>query len=282
MLLPGGLCREDGIVDREWALMPLDGHVELALWEAWHGARSKVGAVTRAIASAIALAGARENADDAAADLSVADRQFLLAQLARQLGASRFWLSADCTSCGKPFDVAVDLARLPVKTAGESYPFAEAKLAHRTVRLRAPTGRDQAAVEEIADEGQAVRTLVERLVERDAHAEPALSDDDLEAIDEALQAVAPEVATAVTSACPDCGADNATSFDVAELLLSSLRNPLEEVHDIAATYHWGEGEILALPRERRHQYPGADRSSSRHAWVSPRCKARRHGRSSPS
>jgi hypothetical protein len=256
MQLPGGLYRQDGIVEREWDLRPLNGHLELALWDAWHGSRSKVDCITRTIASTIKLPGDCDE-DTAAAGLSVADRQFLLAQLACHLGASRFWISADCPSCRERFDVPVDLTRLPIKPAGEGYPFAEAEISSGAVKVRAPTGTDQAAIQNIADERQAMVSLVRRCIVPQAGREPVeqtFTDDDLNAIDEAFQHVASEIASAVTSRCPNCGTENSTPFDLSALLLSSLRNPLEEVHDIAAVYHWSEGEILALPRERRHQY----------------------------
>lgn len=257
MQLPGGLYREDGTVEKAWAFKPLDGHAELALWGAWQASSSKVDCVTKAIASAIELPKDRDEKESGADRLSVADRQFLLAQLACSLGASRFWISAECVSCRKPFDAAVDLEHLPVKPAGKGYPFAEAKILGGTAAVRAPTGADQAAIENIADERQALLSLVRRCLvpqSEGEHAEPAFTDDDLEAIDDALQKVSPEVATRVTSLCPSCGCENSTLFDVSALLLSSLKDPLEEVHDIAAVYHWGEGDILALPRERRHRY----------------------------
>lgn len=255
MQLPGGCYGEDGSIEREWAFRPLTGHVELDLWEAWHAPRSKVDRVTRSIAATVDLPSDR--AGDGAAALSVADRQFLLARLTCRLGASQFWVSANCSSCGKPFDTPVDLERLPVRPGGDGYPFAKAEVAGRLVKLRAPTGADQAAIEEIADERQALVALARRCILAAPEAAPVaddLTDDDLYAIDATLQDVAPEVATAVTTACPNCGAENATPFDVAALLRASLRNPLEDVDDIAAIYHWGEAEILALPRERRHRY----------------------------
>lgn len=256
MQLPGGRYRNHGIVEREWAFKPLDGHVELALWEAWRGPGSKVDCITRAIASTVEFPDCQEE-DEAAAGLSVADRQFLLAQLACHLGASQFWLSADCQSCREPFDTPVDLVRVPVKPAGPGYPFAEAAVATGPVTLRVPTGADQAAIEELAEEAEAVALLARRCIVGDGESDgqtQLLTGADLVAIDAALQEVAPELATAVASSCPSCGAQNAIPFEVSALLHSSLKNPLQDVHDIAAIYHWAESEILALPRARRHAY----------------------------
>jgi len=63
------------------------------------------------------------------------------------------------------------------------------------------------------------------------------------------------VSASVQAACPACGAPHVIDTDPYRALsLQSAGRLLQEIHILAATYHWGEAEILALPLERRRIY----------------------------
>lgn len=250
MQLPGGTYDAQGEVNRALRFKHIDGVAELAMWQAGTGDKPRLGCIDRLIDCCVALGAP-------AASLSVADRQYVLAALASRLGHDQFWISSQCRDCESRFDARVDLSKLPAKPAGATYPFATATIAAGSARLRVPTGRDQAAIADITDTFEAIAALARHcIVSNDVSLadDPERLADDIEAIDAALQEVAPEVATSVSTECPDCGYENTTPFDIAALLISRLDNPLEDVHEIASIYHWSETEILSLPRQRRQDY----------------------------
>jgi len=264
MRLPGGILR-DGVRRRDFAFRPLTGAVELALAEA-AGADSPMPArVTAALASTLEHVGGEMAVPAAVADLSVGDRQFLMGRLAVGLGLGESWLTARCGRCGEQYDFSVNHSDLPVKEAGEGYPLAEVETSLGPCRFRVPTGADQEFLAGLDDEGVAFRCLVDRcLVALPGHGENgrshrdmvgAFSSDDVTRIEAALESVSPEVAVLVQAACPACGAPQGIDVDPYRALsLQSEVRLLHEIHILAATYHWGEAEILALPLERRRRY----------------------------
>jgi hypothetical protein len=236
--------------------------VELALAEATLETDSMPDVVTRSLAAALQhLHG--HTATPALIDaLSVGDRQFLVQQLAGQLEMDAMWMSADCTRCGERFDFPIRFSELPVKAAGEGYPFARVDTSKGSACWRVPTGADQKAVAALADEHEAARWLLTRcLVEisGDGTAESdqwvtGLSDEDWQKVETSLEAVAPEVTTTVQVACIACGAENQVAVDPYLCLLHCQEAISVDIHTIASTYHWSEAEILALPKKRRQRY----------------------------
>lgn len=253
MRLPGGIATGGGPVGRHCRIWPVDGRLELDLWETCAAGGHRVTCIDRFIDSAVTF----DIAQTGAAELSTGDRQFIMAELARHFAAGPFWKTVICTGCEGPYDIAIDLDRLPVTPAGDGYPRTTATISSGEIEVRVPTGADQAAVASIEDEMEAVATLAQLCIvtpDRALAADPETRAADLAAIDDALQAVAPQVATSVSSRCPDCGTANDTAFDTTALFAASVTNPFPEVHAIAMAYHWSEAEILALSRDRRRTY----------------------------
>lgn len=249
--LPGGLWHE-GRRERRAQLRELNGAIEwqvagrLALGGAWPDC------VTDLLGAAVGRLG--DSAPDRAriASLCVADRQWLLLHLLREWQGDTLWLTSACPRCGARFDLGVQRSAIPVRPAGEGYPFARVRLAGREWRLRVPDGADQSAVAALP-EAEARQRLARRcLLDDDA---PARFDDAaLQAIGDALEAVAPELATVMQVSCPHCGLAHALTLDpcaVGPLTPDAL---LDDVHVLASTYHWSEHDILALPRARRLRY----------------------------
>lgn len=251
MRLPGGLV-EAGVVQRQWRFQPVSGRLELALAEAAEQVASAPQAVTRVLALALAELGDGAATEDRAAALCVPDRQFLMRELDRHLGGGGGWFHADCSTCGARFDFHLDYADLPVREAGPGYPLARVEREGRWLSFRLPTGADQEEVTRIAAEN-ARPWLLRRL---------SLAPDQLGEIDEtllaqadaALEAVAPGVINQVQTECPECGAANNVDLDPYRVLARSSDELLRQVHQIATHYHWGEAEILAMPRTRRQRY----------------------------
>lgn len=247
MLLPGGIVR-DGERLRHFAFRPIDGALEVALAEAV-SAPSVPEAVTAALTATLAEVGGEPATAEVVRGLAVGDRQFLVRQLSAHVGRDRVWLTASCGACGESFDFEVAQAGLPVKEAGAGFPYADVETPRSRIRLRVPTGADQEAIAGLPD-GEAVRVLFERCLV----AGEAEDDAELAAAEAAVEETAPEVALAALAACPACKAENEIAIDPYLALSAQSGDVFLEVHRLAASYHWSEAEILALPRARRQLY----------------------------
>ena len=77
-------------------------------------------------------------------------------------------------------------------------------------------------------------------------------------IERAMAALAPVLSGPIEGRCPHCGEVLTVKFDIPSFVLGELRvqasQVCEHVHVLAAHYHWGEKEILALPNWRRQHY----------------------------
>jgi hypothetical protein len=263
MLLPGGIA-EDGTLQRDFAFRPMTGAVQLAVAESGASPGSLPARVTAALAASLEMVGGRAPLPEVVTGLAVADRQFLMLELAARLAPGETWLTAWCAACRERFDFAVDYRCLPVKEAGAGYPFVDVKTSRGQCRFRVPIGADQELVHDL-DDGEALRCLLacclvahggRRTDGRSSRdVVESFSHDDFAAIDTAFESVAPEVAVSVQAACPACGALHVIPVDLYRALSDSQgENLLQEIHAIASAYHWGEAEILALPLDRRRRY----------------------------
>jgi hypothetical protein len=202
-----------------------------------------------------------------ARELSVADRQVLMLAVGAKLGGDQVWLRSTCDQCGADYDVGYRRSQVPVAPAGPNYPFAEVALPAGAFRLRVPTGGDQEALVDRPDPEAAEGFLLRRCVltvHRDGAALnvdetlASLSHDERELLEAELDAVSPAIATTITTRCAECGTKQGVELDPYDLWggdpLTGPRALDEEVHRIAACYHWSEREILSLPRKQRLRY----------------------------
>ena len=258
MVLPGGLVRADGTVDRTYSWRPVDGTVEFALAAAAHE-RTRPHAVSQALAAALELLGGEPATRERVDTLSVPDRRFLMIELARRLGQSFAWLTHACEACGERFDFPLDLGELPVMPASKHYPSVVVTTARGRARLRVPTGADQIRVAAADDDAAAARLLAvlclapcDDATNGDLIEE--LSSDDLAAIDAAVEELAPKLPWAVEASCPACQKVNVIPIDAAAWLARVADGPTLDVYDIASAYGWSERDILALTRTQRLKY----------------------------
>jgi len=74
----------------------------------------------------------------------------------------------------------------------------------------------------------------------------------------AMELLAPPLSGEIQGRCPECGASVRFWFDVQSYVQRELRYDaeflFEDVHQLAARYHWSEEKILSLPRQRRLKY----------------------------
>jgi hypothetical protein len=251
MKLPGGILRS-GEVRRQFRFRELDGALELGVAELAGRDTPLPRRVSRVLAAVLEQVGGEPVDEALAGQLCVADRQFLMRGLERLLGRERPWRAVMCGACHERFDFELRASELPVKEAGEGFPFVQVDTGQGRVRVRVPTGADQEALLEapLAD----VRGLLARCVETPGFEVARLEEEDVQRIDAALEAVAPAVVTRVWAVCAACGAGQEVEVDPYTCLSLSPEALLEEVHTLASVYHWSERDILALPRHRRRQY----------------------------
>lgn len=196
---------------------------------------------------------------DMAAGLSVADRQFLMLALALQMGSDQQWRHLTCAACGARFDIGFRLSEIPLTPGGENYPWAEEHISGRCLRLRAPTGEDEACVTDLGPDA-ALREIALRCVvaiDGEPPTSAALdqfSDSDIDRIDAALEEVAPQLGSTLSTACSECGAPHAFDIDPYAVVDTDAADLYREVHALALRYHWSEAQCLRLPRSRRRMY----------------------------
>jgi hypothetical protein len=81
----------------------------------------------------------------------------------------------------------------------------------------------------------------------------------------AMESMCPTVSRPIEGVCAACGAALNPQLHISSLVLDELRASAagmhREVHAIAATYHWDESAILAMPQVRRMAYSDAIRQA---------------------
>lgn len=261
MQLPGGLI-VNGERRRDFQFRELTGECELMLCEQPTPAQDDVFChaqrVTHVLCQNLASIGGQSATRETVNALSVGDRQFLMRQLAVHIDDGVVWLTAVCGQCTEKFDVSFRHSELPVKPAGEHYPSKDIEISLGKVTVSVPTGNDQLAVVEIANQQQAMWRLITRLVRRKGRRQQLqpeqLTTEDIEQIEITAEAMSPEIATELSASCPNCQAENRLPVTPYSCFDRSADDLLNEIHTIALYYHWSEQDILALPSARRQHY----------------------------
>ena len=85
-----------------------------------------------------------------------------------------------------------------------------------------------------------------------------VSKGDLKRVQQAMESISPSLSQEMEGRCPECGACVRFFFSPRSYVTGELRFEAaflyEDVHLLAARYHWSEEKILSLPRARRLQY----------------------------
>jgi hypothetical protein len=122
--------------------------------------------------------------------------------------------------------------------------------AENIVRFRLPSVEDQL---QVMGKPQASSMLARRCIDAGKSGARAVT-----RAERAMEALAPLVSRPLEGICPGCGEQVTASLNVPRLLMDELQISaapvLDEIHLIAATYHWDEATILAMPQRRRAAY----------------------------
>jgi hypothetical protein len=193
-------------------------------------------------------------------DLTVSRRLEYLLRLATAGRPPALPVVVQCRgeSCGQVLEVALALDDLVgLQRRAEARDLLEWTEGGEALRFRRPTGRDQGTWRSavFANAAEARRDIVSTLAGESA---TTAIDDSLEALDAELAAFDPLVAFSVRIACAECGAENEFPVELEELALRELKKRqgqlLQDVHRLAARYHWSETEVFDVAPERRARY----------------------------
>jgi hypothetical protein len=219
----------------------------LALWE--RGARCH--AIDRSV---LLCAWARPDVPAAQiADLSLGTVTASLLHLREATFGGRILGHIDCPGCKSRLELDLSTVDLLQPNVDDPEP-----IDVRGWRVRAPSLRDLAAVANETDVERAARCLLQRCAPEYAGDAQILSDEALQEIEDAVDALDPNADLALTVHCEACGASVAAQLDAGALLWDEIdgraRALLFEVHALARAYGWTEGEILSLTAARRASY----------------------------
>lgn len=257
MEIPGGVLI-DGELNRFFAFKPVTGFLELGISErslpqGCHSAR-----ITTLLCETLEHLAGEIASPEQVRELSVADRQYLVCQLAVHIDDQVTWLTAACGGCREPFDISLRYSELPVKPAGSEFPETIVETSLGRLNVRVPTGTDQEAIAAIDNDREAMWALLGRLLSHEdvgRTVDPRqLDDDEITAIETVVEDMSPEIATHLTTNCPHCDIENHVPMSPYTVIEHPLSDVYGDIHILATAYHWSEEDILALPRHRRHAY----------------------------
>jgi hypothetical protein len=207
----------------------------------------------RAIVATRVIATCLRCDEDAIWSLAVRDRILLLLALSELSLADPVEAHLKCR-CGEVAVIELGTEELARFATGRHRTELVVRAGDATATLRLPTGRDQLGWAAL-DSGDVARAALSQLV---IAGEQPLSDALVAAADALLAEVDPLIELSLESTCPGCAAPLARAVDLERIALTRLRNArrvlLEQVHALAATYHWSEAAIAELPAWRRAEY----------------------------
>jgi hypothetical protein len=165
-------------------------------------------------------------------------------------------------NCCQAIEVELSLQELiSLQRETETMQLAEMQWGGQQISLRRPIGFDQLAwlKQPFADERSAVKEMLQTLCVAPVDFDfDHLKDDQMSALNQAMEDLDPLVDFRMQVNCPHCEAQATYTIDLGDLALQKLRNAqfqlLNSAHRLASRYHWAESAIFALPAWRRDYY----------------------------
>jgi len=207
-----------------------------------------------------------------AARLTASQRDRLLAAVYERTFGPRIDSTMRCRICGELFDLSFTIENLLAalsasasSSSAELRPDGTFRLPNG-VRFRLPTGEDEMAIAGLSPVDAESALLGRCLIEPENSV-------NLEAVQKAMEEVAPILDLDLDAQCPECGGKQSVHFDVQYYLLRALeqerKQMAREVHRLAIAYGWSLNEILGLFRSQRRAFVeliDADISAQRRQW----------------
>jgi len=235
----------------------------LKVWERGQGQRPH----ERALTMLSAAVPERPVADLEA--MSIGRRDGLLLSLRELTFGPTLAATTSCPRCGErlEFSFGLDGVRIAppngLSDVDDSPPVGETEIGGWTIRFRAPTTSDQAAIAGWQDVTEARAALLERCVlEISTAGEPRsvsdLPDEVVQALSDRMARQDPQADVRISVACPACGTSWEELFDPAAFLWYEISSwaprLLRDVHALASAYGWREADILRMGPGRRQAY----------------------------
>lgn len=223
------------------------------------------GLVQGPVERALALweAASPETSREALAARSVGQRDGALLTLREWTFGSRFVSLATCPHCSQQLEFAFNIVDVRVSTEVEPAPESTMTIAGYELQCRTPNSLDIAAVSDGHETDERRKLLFERcLLAARRHGKSAtaaeLPPDVVDAVVERMAEMDPQADVDLNISCSSCGQQWRAVFDIVSFFWSEIdawaRRLLREVHILASTYGWQEGDILALSPWRRQCY----------------------------
>ena len=278
--LPGGYVDARGIIHREAEILPLSGFDEELL--ANHQNSESTSLVTLVLSRCVMRIGnISPVSGQLISDLLVADRQYLLLKLREATFGDRINANLFCPwpDCGKRIGMEFSTHDIPVINSKDKGPAFTMELSpdaafagdngesFTEVQFRLPNGNDQETVSPLLadNESKALALLLGRCIMKIGPINnPAqeviqkLSPLARFEIEKKMEDIGPKVELDMETSCPECDREFAVPFDLQDFIFGELRTDLDllyrEIHYLAYHYHWGEREIMEMPREKRRRY----------------------------
>ena len=190
--------------------------------------------------------------------LPIGERDAVLTRLYASMFGSRLELATNCPFCAARLDVSLTTDELLIEPATDSP--APIEIGRRRFEVRPVNSADLAMAAAMPDVETARALLALRcLVPVDGEGVPeTLSDDEIDAVAAALAALDPASDRYVPLKCFACEASWDAPIDIARTLAAEVEAAadtlMDDIHDLALSYHWSEEAILALAPGRRRAY----------------------------
>jgi hypothetical protein len=220
--------------------------------------RDRLGLITTVLTAALPSFGAAPDAQNNVWQWTMPERLQGLLAIAMVTRRPPPPVNTRCQAgaCHMPMRVEIDLAALVREPRRDPI---VCELSGHRITARLPHGSDQVHWRDTKADLAAMAT---RLIESvDGHVpDPGwrVPPDWLDELGAALAECDPLTVLQLNATCPNCGHANLIDFDIEDLLLRLLADEqndlLDDVHALAAAYHWSEADICALPRQRRRAY----------------------------
>jgi len=268
------------VIHQEAEIVPLSGREEELV--SAHGSACGAAVVSTILSRCVRRLGSISPVPrDVTRGMLVTDRQYLLLKLREVTFGNSVRATIDCpwSECGKRIDLVFSLDAIPVRESlqkSTTYtvslpPQAGVLMADEEpacdITFRLPTGGDQEALSAlfVENEARALTLLLQRCIQRIGRMEQPgeeaiqqLSSRARHEIARAMEEASPRIDLIMDATCPECGRRLEAPFDIQRYLFSEMetsRAQLDrEVHYLAWHYHWGEREIMDMPRQDRHRY----------------------------
>jgi hypothetical protein len=198
---------------------------------------------------------------DDLAELSLGERDRLLAGLCERLFGETLRTLADCPACGIALELTLPVSALLAVPSGPSAFQVQVGDYRAECRTLRPDDLIDAATTGSLEAARAL--LVGRTVQSAERGSDQVTADELP--QQVVAAVGAALAEAdqladvqLPVSCETCGASWSGSFDIANYLWQEFdawaRRLLSEVHALALAYGWAEPDIVALSAHRRQHY----------------------------